>query len=675
MKAIKYIAAIALFAGLVSCQQEMKQDIQTLLPEADAVEVTFNVQFPEPIPVGTKASTMGEGPVLDGFSLYFCLYGAGDGYVQNWIPAELSNEIISNGYLTGGKFKILLPLTDEKRIVHVIANPPAEANPITSDYIYNVMEKLVTKKDTVSYWQEIVLNNGIRATENASGKLIPAQDLQDALEDIHLVRNFAKVNVIAEDDPNSEETGTFSIGRWTLINVPDMAYVAPYDGSITDVTFPEGYTKIATFADGKAIFDQLTDVDKYPGYFPPETQIDETYPGDPEGTTASKYATGTTPLYMYERPIPDGTHKQSAVLVEVIFSDEHPIVIAYNALHTDAPVESLTYWYKVEMLDEDGYYMPFLRDMAYILKISGIASEGELTPRAAFDGPYFGNISASLETASLNQLSDGKSTVHVDLMDYTFVSETGTKTLMNGEEASLFWFVPDDSNPEYKFASEDGVCDIKVELLDVNGYEPALTAVVANPNSTPDGSMQVTLAATGTKIKKSIIRVSGRKGDDEPTNVNKYIYREITVNLMPTQTFALDEDHVTEIVGTPTVLGAGNEVEIQLYLPKDLGASVFPIQVRIEAENNSLSATTPDLPVSTGKSKFDANRNTYFFIRTIEYSEYCKLDPVTKKYVYDYDYSIKFKTSKPGDNSTKINISDMAGRFNDKELTLGTVTP
>ena len=260
-------------------------------------------------------------------------------------------------------------------------------------------------------------------------------------------------------------------------------------------------------------------------------------------------------------------------------------------------------------------------------------------------------------------------------MDYTFVSETGTKTLMNGDVASLFWFVPDDNNPVYYFASEAGVCDIKVELDDVDGYEPALTAVVANPNSTPDGSMQVTLATTGTSIKKSIIRVSGRKGDDEATNVNKYIYREITVNLMATQTFALDDDNVTAIVGTPTVSGAGNEVEIQLFLPKDLGASVFPIQVRIEAENNSLSATTPDLPVSTGKSKFDANRNTYFFIRTIEYSEYCKLDPVTKKYVYDYDYSIKFKTSKPGDNSTKINISDMAGRFNEMELTLGTVTP
>lgn len=676
MKAIKYIAAIALLTGLVSCQQEMKQDIQTLLPDADKVEVTFNVQFPEPVPVATKASKMGEGPVVDGFNICFCLYGAGDGYIQNWIPAELSTpSVTTNGFITGGEYKILLPLTDEKRIIHVIANPPSSANPITSDYIYNAMEKLVTKKgtdDEASYWQEIVLENGIKAVNGG-----PAPELQNALNDIHLVRNFAKITVIAENNPESEEYGKFSIERWTLINVPDMAYVAPYDGSINNVSFPKGYTKIATYATPKAVYDQLTDVDKYPGYFPPETSIDESFPGDPdEAQTSGNYAIGESSLYMYERPLPDGTHKQSAVLVEVKFTAEHSIVIAYNALHPDATVESLTYWYKVEMLDKDGQYIPFLRDMEYILKISGISSEGSLTAEEAYNSAYFGNISASLETASLNQLSDGKSTIYVDMMDYTFVNATGTVTLMkDSEHASQFYFIPDDSDPVHCFASVAGVCDIQVEVLPVSGYDPAITDdIVVNPNAVPDGSIKVTLQQPGTAVKKSIIRISGRKGDNVATNVNKYIYREITINLMEKQSFANGSDE-TRITNTPTVTGANNEVNISLYLPKDLGSSVFPIQVRVEAEKNSLSATTPDLPVSTGKSVFDAERNTYFFIRTIEYSEYCKLDPVTKKYVYVYEFPMTFYTSKPGDNSSRISISDMKGNFNPTELTLGTVTP
>ena len=675
MKAIKYIASIALLAGLVSCQQEMKQDIQTLLPEADAVEVTFNVQFPDPILVSTKASKMGEFPTKDGFNLWFCLYGAGDGYVQNWIPAKLEETFPTSGStITGGTYKVLLPLTDEKRIVHVIANPPSTAIPVSSDYIYNVMEKLVTKKgtdDEASYWQEIILENGIQADDNG-GTLVPSRDLQNAFNDVHLVRNFARISVMEEDNPESEEYGKFSIKRWSLINVPDMAYVAPYDGSISNVTFPDGYTKIATYSDGAAIYDQLTLVDKYPGYFPPETQIDEEFPGDPD-QYAGNYVTGNTAVqYMYERPLPTGTQKQSAVLIEVEFTAEHPIVIAYNALHPDETVSTLTYWYKVELLDKDGQYMPFLRDMSYILKISGIQSEGKLTALEAFRDAYFGNISASLETASLNQLSDGKSTIHVDLMDYTFVSESGTVILKKSEtEASLFWFVPDDSDPHHYFASETGVCDIQVELLRVAGYDPAVTEIF--PNHT-DGSMQVKLAATGSNVKKSIIRVSGRKGDNVATNVNKYIYREITINLMETQNFA-NGDNVTRIEGTPTTTGAGNEVDITVVLPKDLGSSVFPIQVRIEAENNSLSATSPDLPVTTGKSVFDPNRNTYFFVRTIEYSEYCKLDPVTKKYVYVYEFPMKLYTSKPGDNSTEIDIRDMAGKFNSKTLTLGTVTP
>ena len=88
MKAIKYIAAIALLAGFVSCQQEINPGVQTIEPQDEFVEVSFNVEFPEPLPINTK-SPMGEGPLVDGFSLGFCIYGAGDGFLQNWQKADL----------------------------------------------------------------------------------------------------------------------------------------------------------------------------------------------------------------------------------------------------------------------------------------------------------------------------------------------------------------------------------------------------------------------------------------------------------------------------------------------------------------------------------------------------------------------------------------------------------
>ena len=60
-----------------------------------------------------------------------------------------------------------------------------------------------------------------------------------------------------------------------------------------------------------------------------------------------------------------------------------------------------------------------------------------------------------------------------------------------------------------------------------------------------------------------------------------------------------------------------------------------------------------------------------------KYSDYCWLNPRTKKYEYTYEFPMKFYTSKTGDNSTQINLGDMANpaHFNPTYLTLGTVTP
>lgn len=690
MKAIKYIAAIALLAGFVSCQKEFNPVAQTVPgTQPDKVKVSFNVQFPEPVAVETKAP-MGEGPkIADGFDIGFCIYGSGDGFVQNWIPADLDEPITdSNGYIIGGKFSIWLPLTDEKRTVHVIANVPEGVAPVTNDYIDNVMEKLVGKDNEGSYWQEIVLTNGIRQHyDEATSGFVPDDDLVQALSNINLVRNFAKITT-ASYDPSSDKYEKFQVKRWALINVPTKGYVAPYTGNSAS-RFPKGYLNIQDYPGPDVLLNQLrgtqTGQDNYPGSIPPEAVIDESFPGDPDDpANAAKYTVGGGSFYMYERPLPTSTQKQTAVLIEVEFDADHALTLAYNADHYDEathtydegfPVNSVTYWYKVEALDQ-GQYVPFYRNVAYLLRIKGIEGEGEATAEAAYNGSYFGNISASLETASLNELSDGKSTIHVDVMDYTFLTG-GTVTLMKNEtEAARFWFIPDVSFPTVDAPaaythSVDGVCDIKVELLGVDGYEPSLAEVTANE----DGSIVVTLNEPATKIKKSKIRVSGRIGDNEPTNFNRYIYREIIVNLMETQKFEYNGNR--PFISNPPIVDQVNQpVDIKLYLPEDLGASIFPIQVRIESENNTLSATSPDLPVTTGKTVFgDGTRNTYFFIRTITYDEYCHLDPRTKKYVYKHEYLMTFKTNKSSNNSSEIDIRDLAGNFANASITLTTVEP
>lgn len=665
MKAIKYLISIFILAGLVSCQQEVNPLPEGEYPEGETVEVTFPVTFPEPITINTKAG-MGENPTADAFDVYLCLYGPG-GYVQNWIPAELVSPT-GSGIVTGGTYKVMLPLTNEKRTIHVIANPPEAANPVTSYYIDEVMEKMVNQlgsEDECSYWQEVVLENGIKAIRNgATGSWEVLPEYVTPLTDgVCLVRNFAKVIVTNPDDVG------FTVKSWTLINVPTKGYVAPYTGD-PDNRFPEGYLNdfLKTNPTPSAHYTKLIEEDAYPGYLPPveegEKIINTEYPGDPDTAAEGVYVGKGDALFMYERPLPTSAEKQTAILVEIKFDDDHAL-------------EGATYWYKIEVLDNNGAYVPFLRDVVYKLNLQGLEEAGEATAEDAFNGPYFGNISASLETVGINDLSNGKSLIHVSRLDFT--SMTGDlehEPLLNEDGSALrFWFIPDVTDEDAKyFDDEDGICDLSFDILPVDGFDPAIERIY--PNDLGEGTMSVDLLSVGSGIKKSIIRISGKALPN-----GQVIYREITVNLMSKQDFVHiegDTSTPTAIVESPDDLsGSEKSVKIKIQLPSNLGSSVFPIQVRIEAEANSLTTTSTDLPVVLGTSVFNSGsstepfyKNTYYFVKTIKYSDYCKLDPRTKKYIYTYDFDCQFYTSKSGSNATTIDIRDLAGYFNPMELEL-----
>lgn len=655
MKTIaKYFLAICLLAFAVSCENPSFTNVPG---DADMVEVTMSVTFPEPLAVDTKAP-MGEGPTADAFDIYLCVYGPGDGYVQNWIKPLEVTKVDSNtdGYVDQGTFKVLLPISEDKRTIHIIANPPESVNPTTSDYIDNVMEKMVTEGGECAYWQQIELNKiDAGSTRGTTGYPLASEYVKGAFTNVHLVRNFAKVVVSSE---LLADGAPFEVKRWTLINVPDKAYVAPYTGDKTN-RFPDGYLNIKAYTGVGTLYSKLIETDQYPGVMPTDAAIDESFPGDP-AAVPEKYAVRDGARYMYERPVPTSEHKQTAVLLEIQFDEAHN-----PGTRTDR-----TYWYKIEVINTEGEYIPMLRDIVYTLNIEGLQEEGAATAQDAYNGPYFGNISASLETAGLKDLSDGKSQIHVDVMDYTFMGAEGgnTVTLMkevegSSPEAALYWFVPDVSTGDVYSASTTGICDIKVELFPAEGSLPAVGSLVAPGN----GTIQITLnAADATMIKKSLIRVSGRKGDNVAANTNKYLYREITITLMEKQ------DLVVAVEAPDGKTAAGKPVNFAVELPEGLSASVFPIQLRIEAEQNSLCAYSPDLPASTGPSEFasKSGKNTYFFIYTINFSDYRTLNPITKKYEYNYDYAFTMYTSKQGDNSTAIQIRDLAERFNETTVSL-----
>ncbi|MCR5714185.1 MAG: hypothetical protein K6F98_04570 [Bacteroidales bacterium] len=679
MKAIKYLAIIALAAGLSACQKETDEPVPVA---GDKVEVTFDVQFPEAIPVETKAQ-MGENPLgTEDFDIYLCLYGAGDGYVQNWIPATETTKTVVDGYVTGGTYRAFLPLSDEARTLHVIANPPASLidTPPTSLYMDDVMHLMVDTNNECSYWQEVTLPH-IRF--GSDGVTVDPTSVAPITSGIHLVRNYTKIIVdrttrATAGDSYKPRTDNFDVLQWTLINVPDRGYVAPYTGNETN-RFPAGYLNIKDYTAEDALYTRLTATDQYAGNIPDGAVIIDTYP-DVEAEN-NGYVAGGVAKYMYERPLPTLEQKQTAILAQIRFNGDNGPGQPGHDLgpkphEAEQGIEKI-YWYKIELLNESGVYMPFLRDIVYTIRLKGITEVGYASAEAAYNGRYFGNISSSLETAGLSELSNGQSAIHVDVMDYTFLTGDATLLLDNGsdpETPARFWFSPNGNPNNIYYQSHQGggpdhECTITVDLLSVEGFAPAVSSFVADEY----GQIQVTLNQTSAAIKKSIIRVSGKKG--RPNGPDPVLYRDITVTLMQTQDFKHGAV-ATAITTQPDDLTAANEsVGIKIQLPEGLGASVFPVQVRIEAENNTLSATSTDLPAQTGASVFDATRNTFYFIYTITYDMYRHLDQATWTYNYTYEFPITLYTNSRTDNSTLIDIRDLAGKFNPMKLGLGVEVP
>ena len=119
MKKILYIISAAMLA-LTACMQEKEQSLSPVQYPEGQVLVSVNVQLPEP-DAATRA--MGQVPTIE--SLYVAVFGS-EGSFQNWIPATFEQIDDYQDHTSTAKYKVYLPITDKKRHIHFIANPPKD---------------------------------------------------------------------------------------------------------------------------------------------------------------------------------------------------------------------------------------------------------------------------------------------------------------------------------------------------------------------------------------------------------------------------------------------------------------------------------------------------------------------------------------------------------------------
>ena len=317
-------------------------------------------------------------------------------------------------------------------------------------------------------------------------------------------------------------------------------------------------------------------------------------------------------LFMYERPAP--TENPTCVIVE-----------AKNG--------GTTYYYKIELMN-GLTYVPIYRDFEYKINMAAVGdAPGETTVQAALENAPFGDVSANLETASLTQISDGTSTLYVSYTDYTHVL-SGTET--TDPTYKLY----------YKFDSEP--YSLTAELSGTNAVKSIGDPVdVATGDYAGWKSVDLTLNKDATGIAKSLITVTGYAEEE-----SRPLYRKVYIRVMGIQNLSVSVSGSSSAQDSP--------ITVNVTIPEDLGASLFPITLYIEAENNSLTPDDHKISVLTGSSQFSSKsgKNSFYFVRTISYAEYQSNNTI----------SCAFKTNKANAGTDIIVFTERY--FNPKTVTL-----
>ena len=695
MKKTFYILSVILFAAM-GCTKEFEQSFvneDQTVPDGAQVTLTFSVP--------TTPQTRAEMAYKPDFSptkskMHVLVFNAKTGSLLEVREAVLTGSANDNGPSHKATYKVALTMGSTARVLHFIIDAPTyltdgsvynetglgynydldeDGNPDVAVYLGDsestVASKLFTTDGKAAFWQRVELPNGLKAytypggipkyytaAEVQTGPLgdyyidhndqvvnvgdfineygdkittgtgyLASQVVQDEVEVIPMIRNFTLIEV-------SSIWSDFTLEKAALVNVPYGGFIAPYDtdaGKFVDLYtgVKSTYTFDATSV-GTTGYNPLVPTTKY-GTIQTFRELDDDNNYISLPVPVSVDDSKKVKLFMYERGVPSSD--ATAVLV-------------------GGKLNGQERWFKFDMNDSDGNYPSIYRDITYEMKISEVAgSAGYPTMLGAFEAPAIGDISANPATKTLTMVSDdNRGCLWVDFIDYTHVGESTTVTLRY-----KFWRID-----HSEVTSANVALSVSHATSDhaITGFT---NGAVYSDTDTQDGQSgwyytTVTLSGTGNSIKRSVLRVKGTytiTGTDGTTK-EKSLYRDVTFTVMNKQEFGLDVSKL----GSDAI---SKETTVTITLPDNLGYSVFPLVVRIEADKQNINPTG-NIPVEYGPSTIEGkNVNSFYFLYTIDYSEYSS----GKR-----DFEAEFKTTKTTGNTTEMYISDAKGYFNQTHKTL-----
>lgn len=541
-------------------------------PEEGAVLVNFSVQVPE-MQVATRSFT---DPKIT--SLHLLVFDENGYFVQ---AAEATGTF---GVVKDTEYKFIASLMQSpyKRVVHFIANSPKAVKEYEYGSETALINALTTSSSQDAYWQRVELPNGI---------LEGNEEMATKFTKVPLVRNFVKISV----DIDNEAAAIFNYEGIAVINVPDMGTVAPFN--VNNGTYAAYRAEIA--------YSTLNNASYY-GYEPSDMEIVNTDTSNP---------TFATEHYIYERRQNQDDKDYTYVIIKGKYNNS----------------ETSTY-YKVDIVDDNKEPYNLLRNFNYVIKINSVLGPGYESADAAAKAAASNNISASIDTKNLLNISDGSSRLYVEYVNKV-ITKPGTFTLK-------YKYLPNISDNtqtnNYNVPANDAVDLSKV----VKGDVIAEFSKASSDDASGWRTITFTTPATITETKLQTITIKAG-----------VLQREI--NLILCKPFVLN------VTSTPTGSAALNaNATVKLGLPAGLPAAIFPLEFVIVETGLSISpdASKNNLPVRTS---LNINGQTvsggqYFgFVKKVEYSDY---NPTNSDTPAANDIVCYFKLNKAITSGLNVNV-------------------
>lgn len=563
MKKIIYYISILFALLATACSNEDIPVPAQIENEGETCELTFKVAIPQPSVV---SRTFNDGSNIDITSLCLLLFDE-DGIL---VGRKLADSVTEPAWSDTekayqGTYSVELAKTDEKRIIHFVANYSTNIDDFPSNGNENsVLAQLDVDGTDDAYWQRMEVP-AIK-DKNNDGAV-------DDIGTVRLIRNFAAVEMAVSTD--KDEDGNFLVAQdflqgFVLYNEAKQGTVAPYFRNETG-GFAR-YTPNITYTD-------LVDTQLYLGV-------------EPVAPTTGRYDT-TTPVDGDFNNNPKYTYERSYPTDEV----QDPTFIVMKGLYNGT-----TYYYRVDIAKDFKYYH-LLRNFRYILTIKK-ACEGYTEIADAIDGSSFNHlVDISIK---VEEITDGETTLKVSPTDITVVNGTESvsiayKCTYDGDGTAPTVSVSTPFTPE------------------VNKERQIIKSITPATNLESSGTLTVKLYSFFKTVNEEEVSnlTGGLEKQRFEVRTSNGLTRQVLINL------------IDKINFDPKFVGPDAEglYQYQYTLPKDLPESMFPLEIYLYEETGSFTpASGEQLSVDLIEDPNNPGRRTWRYKKVMTYAEYINSD-------------------------------------------------